>query len=43
MNQSWKLITQEFGEPVLEQPMQNIFTSIKSFLRAQPLEDITNS
>ncbi|XP_075975167.1 circadian clock-controlled protein daywake-like [Anticarsia gemmatalis] len=40
MNENWQAISQEFGNPMLEKPMQKIFTAIRKFLLAQALEDI---
>ncbi|XP_050563287.1 circadian clock-controlled protein daywake-like [Spodoptera frugiperda] len=40
MNDNWKAISQEFGNPMLDKPIQKIYTAIKIFLKSQPLEEI---
>ncbi|KAJ0183224.1 hypothetical protein K1T71_001200 [Dendrolimus kikuchii] len=40
MNENWKALTQEFAVPVLEQPLNKIFSTMKTYLKSQPLEDI---
>lgn len=40
MNENWKALTQEFAVPMLEQPLNKMFTTMKTYLRSQPLEDI---
>uniref|UniRef100_D2SNY3 DUF233 protein n=1 Tax=Heliothis virescens TaxID=7102 RepID=D2SNY3_HELVI len=42
MNDNWKLISQEFGTPIVEKPVQKIYAAIKTYLRSQPLAEITN-
>lgn len=42
MNENWKAISQEFGDPMLEKPMEKIYNAIKTYLKSQPLEDIAN-
>ncbi|KAF9420005.1 hypothetical protein HW555_003599 [Spodoptera exigua] len=40
MNENWKAISQEFGNPMLDKPVQKIYNAIKTYLRSQPLEEI---
>ncbi|KAJ8716588.1 hypothetical protein PYW07_003215 [Mythimna separata] len=40
MNENWKAISQEFGTPTIEKPVQKIYTCIKDYLLSQPLEEI---
>ncbi|CAH1636530.1 unnamed protein product [Spodoptera littoralis] len=40
MNENWKAISQEFGNPMLEKPVQKIYNAIKIYLKSQPLEEI---
>ncbi|XP_026319094.1 circadian clock-controlled protein-like [Hyposmocoma kahamanoa] len=40
MNDNWKIISVEFGGPMLEKPNKKIYESIKTYLRSQPLENI---
>lgn len=42
MNDNWKAISQEFGDPMLEKPVEKIFTAMKTYLRSQPLDEIAN-
>ncbi|XP_062531222.1 protein takeout isoform X2 [Bombyx mori] len=42
MNQNWKALTQEFGKPLLEIPMEMVYNTVKTYLKSQPLEDIAN-
>ncbi|PZC76677.1 hypothetical protein B5X24_HaOG204360 [Helicoverpa armigera] len=42
MNENWKAISQEFGNPIIEKPIQKIYTAIKTYLRSQPIAEITN-
>ncbi|CAH0399756.1 unnamed protein product [Chilo suppressalis] len=40
-NENWKLLSEEFGEPILRACIKVIFTSIKKYLYAHPLEELT--
>ncbi|CAG9787826.1 unnamed protein product [Diatraea saccharalis] len=40
MNENWKLLSEEFGEPVLRACIKIIHTAIKKYLYAHPLEEL---
>lgn len=41
MNENWKILSQEFGKPMLENPNAKIYGVIKKYLQSMPLEEIT--
>lgn len=42
MNEQWSLISDQFATPIMDRPLQKIFTAIQTYLRSQPLENIVS-
>ncbi|CAG9137437.1 unnamed protein product [Plutella xylostella] len=42
INTNWKTLMTEFGKPVLDSAIKNVYSAIKTYLKNQPLQDIVN-
>ncbi|KAI5634383.1 hypothetical protein NE865_12931 [Phthorimaea operculella] len=40
MNENWKLLSAEFGRPMLEKPNKKIFETLQNYFRSRALEDL---
>ncbi|KAJ0183223.1 hypothetical protein K1T71_001199 [Dendrolimus kikuchii] len=40
LNSQWKSVSVDFGQPIVQTAVKKIFSNVKKFLKAQPLEEI---
>ncbi|XP_049872279.1 circadian clock-controlled protein daywake-like [Pectinophora gossypiella] len=40
VSQNWKLLSREFGRPMLIKPIKKVYETLKLYLKSQPLDDL---